>query len=232
MKYILIILLVFCVTSSCSRSIWHSTPNTSNTSYSSPYDKYKYHGTGQYTQLERVYDPVFAKTFGYMISMKEFVPKTNIALPYFLEVLPDQIEILHIDLALTLPNEELTREQKDLVLKNIPESHRIRCTLWYSDTREIITSNEMPAKLFPRMNNRKLRRNYILNLLEVEPNTIRNGQAVEIKLEYFIDNKPIDNKMMLTRHRWLCLPPTCHCQLPRSSNTTVPGGKSRLVSKS
>lgn len=196
-----IIFLIFLVLAATSCSYKYGSPisksrNTRVAASQQSY-KYKYVGTGHFTELTRTYIPGVAETHGFMIDFKPFIPKSDIYIPYFLEVLPKQIETLHIDLALAIPNVVLNEEEEQEVMKNIPQEHKVRCALIESDTRKIITSAEMRIHDFPRYNNRKLCRGYIVNLLEIPPNTIEEGTALEIRFEYFINNKPLKHEMML-----------------------------------
>ena len=184
--------------SSCAQK--YGAPNTrsrNNSDYPVSDYNYKYYGSGDFSEISRTYIPGIAVTYGFTIALPNFKPLRNTKIPYYLGVLPDQNNTLHVDLALAIPKYILSPEEELDVLNKTPEQHSIKCALINTDTREIIASNELPIHSFPRMKNRILRRNYILNLLQIEPNRIPNGAAVEVMFEYTTNNIPLERDMMV-----------------------------------
>ena len=198
-KHLIIYSILLFLISGCAHKFGAPSSKSRNPNGSNPQSnyEYKYSGNGHFVEFSRTYIPGIAVTYGYVIDLQPFTPNKNISRPYFLEVLPKQIETLYIDLALVIPPKVISPAQEIDEYNKIPSENIVRCALFNSDTREIIASTDMPVKLFARNRNRMLRRNYIINLLEIEPNSIPEGTGLEIKFEYIINDRPVDHEMML-----------------------------------
>ena len=156
-----------------------------------------YKGDGKFVETTRTCVPVISITHGFTIELPTFRTTDNVKKTFYLGELPKQTDTLHIDLVTAIPTQTLTPEQEKELLNQIPKEHLIKCSLVNSETKEILAEKSLNVFDYPRMNNRKLRRAFILNLLELRPHAIPIETPLEIQFEYLINGFPLDREMLI-----------------------------------
>lgn len=158
---------------------------------------YKYSGEGNYVELTRTYIPGIAETKGFMLELPSFKTTQDFTKVYDIGELPKQDDVIFVDLVTsaykTLPSPE---EQKN-DLQAIPAAHRIKFELIDSDTEKIIASGESLVSELKATENRKLMRPFILNMKEIEANSIASGAKLKLKVQYTVNEAPLPREMFI-----------------------------------
>lgn len=156
-----------------------------------------YKGDGKFSELTRTYVPVIGVTRGFTVELPIFRTTSNVNKSFSLGELPEQTETLYVDLVTAIPKQPPTTDQEIELLNQIPKEHLIKCSLVNSKTKDVITSKCLSVFDFPRMRNKKLKREFILNLLEIKSHTIPIGTPLELQFEYQINERPLDREMLI-----------------------------------
>lgn len=158
---------------------------------------FSYKGDGDFSEITRTYIPVIGITRGFTIELPVFKTNKDFKTLYHLGLLPEQTQTLHIDLITALPKNSPTPQQEKELLNQIPNKHFVKCSLINSKTKKEILRKDLNILDFPRMKNRKFRREFIINLLEIPSKSIPKETELEIQFEYLINEIPLDREMLL-----------------------------------
>ena len=158
---------------------------------------YKYTGEGNYVELTRTYMPGIAETKGFMLELPTFETTQDFTKEYEIGRLPKQDDVIFIDLITSAYQTLPTSEEQKNDLQAIPKTHRIKFELIDTKTEKIIASGESPVSELKATENRKLMRPFILNIKEIEANTIANETELKLKIQYTINGTPLPRKMFI-----------------------------------
>lgn len=158
---------------------------------------YKYTGEGNYVELTRTYIPGIAETKGFMIELPTFETTQNFTKEYEIGKLPKQDDAIFIDLVTSAYKTLPTSEEQKNDLQEIPKTHRIKFELINTKTEKIIASGESSVSELKATANRKLMRSFILNIKEIEANTIADEAELKLKIQYTINGTPLPRKMFI-----------------------------------